>query len=85
MQYFQRTNRDLCPIKAFAIDLVSFIKNWMQNSFEIILCIDGNKNMHSGRLAKEFKKLGLVESTSRFTSGPPPNTFIIGRHQIDTV
>ena len=57
----------------------------MQNGFEIILCIDGNENIYSRRLAKEFKELGLVESTSRFTSDPPLNTFIIGRHQIDTV
>ena len=57
----------------------------MQNSFKIILYIDSNKNRHSERLAKEFKELGLVKSTSRFTSDPSPNIFITERHQIDAV
>ena len=62
------------------IDLASFIKNSIQNSFEIILCIDSNENIHSRRLAKEFRKLDLVELTSRFTLDSPLNTYIIGRY-----
>jgi hypothetical protein len=80
LRYFHRIKRNLYPTKAFAADLVEFIKSSLWNSFEIVLCIDANKNIKEGQLAKELKKLGLAKTTSRFTSEVLPNTFIIGQH-----
>ena len=41
--------------------------------------------MVNSRIAKMFKEIRLIESTSFFYSGAPPTTFIEGRNQIDRV
>ena len=41
--------------------------------------------MQCGRIARLLKSIGLIKTTSLFTSKTAPNAFIKGRFQIDAV
>jgi len=65
--------------------LTEYIRNAIHKRFEIVIYLDANENMDNGRIAKSFKELGLIETTSSFTTDPAPNTFITGSTLIDAV
>ena len=50
LRYWQRHNRNICPRKAFALDIKEHLHNSLQEGFAIILCLDSNEDMTSGRL-----------------------------------
>ena len=52
--YFRRIGQNLYPIKAFAIDLTQFIQTLLQQGFKIIICLNANENMVTGRIVKIF-------------------------------
>ena len=67
------------------IDLTTFTKESLQQGYEIIICLDVNENMVTGRISKIFCEIGLIESTSLFHSRTSPAVFVEGQHQIDRV
>ena len=81
--YFQRIKREICLTKAFTYNLRDYIQTSIQQGFEIILSIDANEIMQCGRTATLLKSIGLIETTSLFTSKTPPNTFTTRRFKID--
>ena len=83
LRYFRRINRNICPIKAFAIGFGECLQLSLQKGFELIVCLDDNENMKFGKLARVFRSLGLLETTDVFCQGPEQPTFHEGRHQID--
>ena len=52
----------------------------LQNGFEIMLSLDANENMRKGKIKSKFKALGLVETTSLFTTEKVPTPFTRGKH-----
>ena len=85
LRYFQRIKREICLTKAFTYNLRDYIQTSIQQGFEIILSIDANEIMQCGRTATLLKSIGLIETTSLFTSKTQRKTFITGRFQIYAV
>ena len=61
LRYFNRIGRDKYLIKAFCEDLSNYLKRLMQDGFEIVLSLDGNKNIICSRIARILTNLGLIE------------------------
>ena len=77
-QYFNGVNRVIYLRKAFRIDFVEFLKSSINQKYSLIICIDSNENMRSGKIEKLFTKLGLIELSQQFSSAPPLVTFLEG-------
>ena len=69
LRYFQRKKRNICPVKAFTIDLSYFLQQSLQQGFELIVCLDINKNMKVDHLARVFRSLDLLETMQMFYQG----------------
>jgi len=85
LRYWQRHNRNICPRKAFALDIKEHLQKSLQEGFAIILCLDSNEDMTSGRLFKVFTQMGLIETYKTQTQLPPPNSFFKGTRQLDAI
>ena len=58
----------------------------MNKGILVVLMIDGNKNMKTGKLAKKLHKLQLKELyISKFPDAPSPNSWYRGSKQIDRI
>ena len=61
-QYFQNKNIDTCPLEMFQTELVSQIQTWMRKKNKIILLIDANEDVRSGRLSSKLENIGLISA-----------------------
>jgi len=85
LRFWQWHNRFIYPRKAFAIDIEEYLKTSLSEGYAIILCLDSNENMITGRLFKLFTTLGLIETYKAQTHLPLPNSFFKGSKQLDAV
>ena len=70
LRFFKRINRKVCLVKAFATDLSHFLQCSLQQGYELIVCLDVNENMKTGRIARAFQALDLIETMEMFYQGP---------------
>jgi hypothetical protein len=59
--FFHTHARDICPQKAFLVDLCSEISSAMEIGDHVVLLIDGNWNMKDSDLSKALQQLSLQE------------------------
>ena len=59
--------------------------SYLHQVFEIIGCLDANKNVTSGRIGSKFKSLGSIDTAGLFASDTAPPTHIRVRYQLDAV
>ena len=65
--------------------LAQFITDSIESGLQVILTMDTNEHMVTGKLDRQLQKLGLVEAYSdKFKSLGPASCFR-GRHQVDGV
>ena len=83
LRHFSRIKREACSTILFALDLSDCIHIYVYHGFEIIVCLDTNKNMIRSRIASELKSLCLIETAGVFEYYLAPHTSIRGRHQIN--
>ena len=85
IEIFLRIGRDRYLLKVFYDDISDYLKELMDSRFEIVLSLDGNKNMRYGRIVKAFLNLHLSETLQVFSDKVAPTTFYIERNQLDAV
>ena len=84
LRYFQTIHRTDCPQNAFRDDLITFLTSSMSQSDGIILRVDVNEDSANSPLQRRLSSLGLIESSSKFTTKPMPSHFS-GSKQIDGI
>ena len=55
----------------------------MNNSFSIVVVLDASENMKSGKIARSFTALGLIDSITKITFSAPSKTCFRGSNQIN--
>jgi hypothetical protein len=68
--YFNSIGREICPRRAFLLDLVKDLQNFIELGDNVILLIDGNSNMKQSDLKAALEQLDMTE-------------VIIGKHGSD--
>jgi hypothetical protein len=70
--FFHSILRDICPRRAFLVDLIEQLQEFIQAGDNIILMLDGNSNMKDSDLQKALHKIDLEEAILEKTwSGRP--------------
>lgn len=60
--FFHSILRDICPRRAFLVDLIEQLQEFIQAGDNIILMLDGNSNMKDSDLQKALHKIDLEEA-----------------------
>jgi len=63
--FFHMIKRDICPRKAFLVDLVEQLKEFMEAGDHIVLMLDGNCNMKHSDLSLALGEIGMTEAILR--------------------
>jgi hypothetical protein len=61
-KHFNEIDRKICPREAFLIDLQQATVQLQDSGSQIILMLDGNEDMHRGKLAKTLTHINLQEA-----------------------
>jgi hypothetical protein len=62
--FFDARNDDRCLRDIFVRDLVTEVQSWMESGDHIILGINANEPIQSGKVLQALQRLGLVEILS---------------------
>ena len=62
LRHLRRQGINTTPEQSFQDGLVEEIKKWQDNGEHIVLTIDANQDIRTGRLAKAFAEIGLQEA-----------------------
>jgi hypothetical protein len=73
------------PRELFESDILWQLQIWLALGDRIILMMDCNSHVLTGRLGRSLAKLGLREITKDFVGELCPNTFSSGSEHIDGV
>ena len=87
IRYIQQHNLAQTPYQLFLNDLVAQLKCWKAAGDRILLFIDANEHVISGKIGKSLthRALGLHEISHKFWGTTPPHTYIDGSLPIDGV
>ena len=87
IRYFDTIGRRGCPRKLFREDLRNFLLQCVAEGERLIIMLDANENMHTGKLARLFRApdLDLVDTVFARTGQAGPPTWFRGSSQIDGI
>ena len=74
-----------CPRQYFITDIVNFITSLLNRDNRIILAADINEYAVTGKLAKELKRIGMIDVYFRKFNLPGPASHVTGSALIDRV
>jgi hypothetical protein len=87
--YFTMAKQDTCcSQKKFETDLVSLLTSWRQEGRRLIVCLDANDHVYTGKLAKALTgtpQLDLQETMLSTTGTPLTATYFRGTRPIDAI
>ena len=84
-KYFCDKGLDVFPVQKFQDDLTKQIKSWMKQKNKIILLIDANGDVRSGRLSQKLENIGLILAIRSKHGHRGPATQHKGSHPIDDI
>ena len=84
-RYHRLENDFRCPIFIFKNDLLQQLETWKERGERIILMIDANENLYSGKLQKGLMKLGMRDLVRERSKTMGPATHFKGTDQIDGI
>ena len=86
-RHFSSIGRHGCPRRFFREDLREFLLQCIAQNERVILMLDANENMGSGKLARIFQEPGidLVDAVKERTRADGPPTWFRGSAQIDGI
>lgn len=83
--YFDEHKRTGCPRDLFIEDLQKEIKKWKEAGDQIVLMLDVNEDVRTGKFTEKMRSLGLIETvTSQHGINGPP-TYEKGKNPIDGI
>ena len=70
--HFEAKDDDRCLRAIFNDDMLKEICNWKEEGDQIVIGIDANEDVRTGKLAKAFRDIGLIElcTESHGQNGP---------------
>ncbi len=87
--YFTMAKHDTCcPRRKFETDLVTLLVTWRQEGRRLIVCLDANDHVYTGRLAKALTstpQLDLQETMLTTTGAHLTATYFRGSRPIDAI
>eukprot|EP00978_Attheya_sp_CCMP212_P038271 scaffold188048_cov66-Attheya_sp.AAC.2 len=84
-RYFRKKHEFRCPRVLFTEHLLEAIRKCQENDEKIILLMDANECLASGKLAKALTEIGLHDAIKTRSGLPGPATFAFGQRQIDGI
>ena len=83
--HFEAQDDDRCPRDIFIVDILKEVQAWKEEGDQIVIGIDANEDVRTGKLAKAFRDEGLIEicTTSHGQNGP--TTYDRGQRPIDGI
>ena len=84
-RYLKQCNISGCPRQYFITDIVNFITGLLDRDNRIILAADINEHTVDGKLAKELKRIGMIDVYFRKFNLPSPASHVTGSVLIDRV
>ena len=86
-RYFEAQGDMRSPSTIFIIDLLSLISKWTSAGNHIILAIDANQDIYSGRFAQELRRdpYNMTCLLHRTMGETVPNSHFSGKGQISTI
>lgn len=85
VRYIQKAGLGLSPSDLFKQDIINQIQLWQQCGERILLMINLNEHIITGRLARQLYEIGLDEATQKHWSNTEPHSFIDGTMPIDGI
>ena len=84
-RYLKWYNMSGYPWQHFITDIVNFITSLLDGNNRIILVADINEHVVNGKLAKELKRIGMIDAYFRKFNLPGPALHVTGSIPIDRV
>jgi hypothetical protein len=85
-RYFRSQHNDFtCPRILFIRHLLAEIQKCIKNGEKVILLMDANECLETGKLAKGLTNLGMHDAIKTRTGLKGPATFAFGQRQIDGI
>ena len=84
-RYLKRCNMSRCLWQHFITDIVNFITSLLNGDNRIILAVDINEYVVTRKLAKELKRIGMIDAYFRKFNLPSPASHMKGGAPIDRV
>ena len=84
-RYLKRYNMSRCPRQYFITDIVNFITSLLDGDNRIILAVDINEHVVDRKLAKELKRIGMIDVYFKEFNSPGPVSHVTGSAPIDGV
>jgi hypothetical protein len=84
-RYFRSNHEFRCPRVLFVEHMLEYISKCQENGEKIILLMDANECLETGKLSKALTALGLHDAIKTRTGLPGPPTFAYGQRQIDGI
>ncbi len=78
VRYMQIEGITGTPRELFSSDFVNAISRWIEHGYRIILFVDANKHILTGKLPTMLAKLGLQEATHALWGELEPRTYVHG-------
>lgn len=83
--YLETQDDDHCPRAAFTQDLQKAIQEWLDKGEQIVLMLDANDDIRTGKFAQAMRDIGLTEATTLQHGNAGPPTFLHGSDPIDGI
>mgnify|MGYP003529804912 CR=1 FL=1 len=83
--HFEAKDDDRCPRAIFTEDMPKEIRNWKEEGDQIVIGIDANEDVHTGKLAKAFRDKGLIELCTESNGQNGLTTYNRGQRPIDGI
>jgi hypothetical protein len=85
LRYIQNHGLDSTPLRYFAIDFIAQLQVWQRQGDRLLVFMDINKHILTGRLARRLLAMGLREATHSQWGETKPHTYICGLEPINAV
>ena len=76
---FEAKDVDRCPRDIFIVDILKEVQTWKEEGDQIVIRIDANEDVRTGKLAKAFRDEGLIELCTASHGQNGPTTYDRGQ------
>jgi hypothetical protein len=85
LRYIQTHGLDSMPLRLFTVDFVAQLQVWKCQGDRLLLFMDMNEHILTGRVARRLHAMGLHKATHSQWGETEPHTYVCGLEPIDAV
>ena len=83
--HFEAKDDVRCPRAIFIVDILKEVQAWLEEGDQIVIGIDANEDVRTGKLANAFRDEGLIEVCTASHGQNGPTTYDRGQRPIDGI